>query len=141
MYNVGWKVNGVAEVSQEFTRLGAAQLHSVLLVLVLFIPSPTITSFQILLPSRQSNSLHLSSDHLSWSSIEREIRAPRPSTVPCLDLTEPQHPDKILRKCRYVSERADNASLIHRNPESLQLIGCCVLPLVGMDLLDKRTIF
>ncbi|KAG7237262.1 hypothetical protein INR49_032595 [Caranx melampygus] len=44
-------------------------------------------------------------------------------------------------KCRYVSERAYNASMIHRNPESLQLIGCWVLPLVGMDLLDKRTIF
>lgn len=44
-------------------------------------------------------------------------------------------------KCRYVSERAYNASMIHRNPESLQLIGCQALPLVGMDLLDKRTIF
>lgn len=31
--------------------------------------------------------------------------------------------------------------MIHRNPESLQLIGCGALPLVGMDLLDKRTIF
>jgi len=47
----------------------------------------------------------------------------------------------VLRKCRYVSERVYTASLIHRNPESLQVIGCCVLPLVGMDLLDKRTIF
>ncbi|KAI4803875.1 hypothetical protein KUCAC02_025522 [Chaenocephalus aceratus] len=40
-----------------------------------------------------------------------------------------------------MSERAFNASMIHRNPESLQLIGCWLLPLVGMDLLDKKTIF
>lgn len=31
--------------------------------------------------------------------------------------------------------------MILRNPESLQLIGCGALPLVRMDLLDKRTIF
>lgn len=36
---------------------------------------------------------------------------------------------------------ARNASVILRNPESLQLIGCRAMPLVGMDLLDKKDHF
>lgn len=77
----------------------------------------------------------IKSVNISWFFCVRQLPLRLWSLNPLLLCIRP-----VQCKCRYVSWRADNTSMIHRNPESSQLIGCRLLPLVGMDLLDKSII-